>query len=153
MSFINVQDKMELMIVIVSQVQNFLKKIQSETQKSPCDQSEIEGGSTQEAKFLFLREEEKKTTEVTCEDGGHEAAVEDGKSSFQSCSDAKRSTCSNPAAGTVDSEEDEEEEEEEHPGRPLRCLKIPDFLLSDTRNCSSSKSVAPFCCPGRTGAV
>ncbi|XP_026231051.1 trimethylguanosine synthase [Anabas testudineus] len=122
----------------LQKVQNFLKKIQSETQMSPCDQGEVEGGGTKELedKPPFLGEEEKKM-DVKWDD-------DEAKYSSLTCLNAKRrestqpSTSSNSAGGTVDSEE---EEDEEQLGRQLRCLDIPEFLLCDTPEDSSELNV------------
>uniref|UniRef100_A0A8C9XNN5 Trimethylguanosine synthase n=1 Tax=Sander lucioperca TaxID=283035 RepID=A0A8C9XNN5_SANLU len=83
-------------------------------------------------KVLFLRENMK-----SAEEGNTEAVEEDSSNSLSSL-DAEQTL--NSATGTVDSERMEEEEEDQ-PGRPLPCLEIPDFLISDTPEGNSGKHV------------
>ncbi|XP_037644358.1 trimethylguanosine synthase [Sebastes umbrosus] len=126
-------------------VKNFLEKTQRETQLTGCDQGEMGGRRTQEPedKPPFLGEvtggEEKMNS---AEEGNKEAAEEDESGCLYSL-DVGRIL--NVATGTVDSEreEEEEEEEEEQPGRQLKCLEIPDFLIPDAPEGNSELSVKP----------
>ncbi|XP_035860618.1 trimethylguanosine synthase isoform X3 [Sander lucioperca] len=126
----------------LTKVKNFLEKNQKETQMTPCNQVEMGGGSTQEDKPPFLRRatgEERKTSREnmkSAEEGNTEAVEEDSSNSLSSL-DAEQTL--NSATGTVDSERMEEEEDQ--PGRPLPCLEIPDFLISDTPEGNSGKHV------------
>nr|XP_033507275.1 trimethylguanosine synthase isoform X2 [Epinephelus lanceolatus] len=122
-------------------VKNFLEKTQRETQMTPCDQGEMEGGSTKEPedKHPHLREvmgEEEKRRRKRMKSEGVEEDGSDTPSSVVTERNLSSST------GTVDSErEEEEEEEEEQPGRQLTCLEIPEFLMPDAPESNSELMV------------
>ncbi len=121
-------DNKEILILmnqdcLFSQVQEFLKKVQKETQSD----HESEDMPTHQG------EEKKKKKEMK--------SAEEETSYFLCASDGERRMCTQPstsfssASGTVDSEreeeqEEEEEEEEEPPVRQVTCQN-PDILLSD----------------------
>lgn len=104
---------------------------------TPCEQGEVGEGSTQESedKPPFLgevtgEEERRRREEMKSAEEGSKEAVEEENSNALSSFDAERRTCSQPfssAPGSVD----RDREDEEQPGRPLQCLEIPHFLLSD----------------------
>lgn len=115
---------------------------------TPHDQGEIGGGSKQEPedKPPFLREEEKKNTEMKCADEGNKAAVEQERSSSLPSLYSERREGTQPSTssncGAINSKDnEEEEEEEEEPGRQLKCLEIPDFLMCDVPEGSSGKKM------------
>ncbi|XP_071347536.1 trimethylguanosine synthase [Trachinotus anak] len=116
-------------------VQNFLKKNQLETQRSPGDQ--LGGRSSQEPEDgpPYLREEEERRREMKSDE-------EEDISNSLSSSDADRRKEPQPITSfTSAPETEEDEEEEEEPGRQLTCLEVPDFLLSDAPEHNSEMSV------------
>ncbi|XP_067460875.1 trimethylguanosine synthase isoform X2 [Thunnus thynnus] len=110
-------------------VQNFLEKIQRETQMTLCDRNEMGGGSTQHPEEKppslgdVMGEEDKKSRKNTVDD--NKEAVEVESIHCLSNFDGEKRKCSQPNS------EREEEGQVEQPGRQLACLEIPDFLLSD----------------------
>ncbi|XP_034468582.1 trimethylguanosine synthase [Hippoglossus hippoglossus] len=118
----------------LSKVQNFLKH-QRETQKRPCEQSEMGEGSSQEPEdnhpSLGEEEEKRMMKEMKSTEEENKEVLEEESSCSLSSSDADR------RKDTVDSEEEEE------PGRQLVYPKVPDFLLSkvseDNRELSKKK--------------
>ncbi|XP_067330005.1 trimethylguanosine synthase isoform X2 [Channa argus] len=133
----------------VQKVQNFLKKIQSDTQMIPSDPSETRAEGTQKPEDISpgLREvtgEVQRGTIVKSAQDGNKTAVEDETSLYSVDGEKSKvtqsSTSSYSATVTVSSEEEEEEEEEQN-GRQLGCLEIPDFLLCDPTEGSNELSV------------
>ncbi|KAK5859393.1 hypothetical protein PBY51_020951 [Eleginops maclovinus] len=111
-------------------VKNFLEKNWKETQVTPCDQGERGRGGTQEPEA----EEGDKEAEEGYKDAeeGDEEAEEGDSSDLMSILDAEKTS----ASGTVESER-----EEEQPDKPLSCLEIPDFLMSDAPEGHSESAV------------
>ncbi len=102
---------------------------------TPCDQGELGAGSIQEPEDkppslgkVTGEEEKRRRKEKKRAEEGNKESVEEENSNFPSSLDAESqpSTSFSSATGTVESER-----EEEQPGRQLKCLEIPDFLLSD----------------------
>lgn len=136
--------------VFTSQVQNFLKKNQRETQMTPCCQREMRGRCTQEPEdnppFLGKvtgEEEKRRRREMkSAEKGDKEVVEEEESSNSLSSLDAERNRYTqvnnsfNSATETVDIER---EEEQEQPGRQLTYLEIPDFIPSDAPADDSGK--------------
>ncbi|KAK2844020.1 hypothetical protein Q5P01_010679 [Channa striata] len=121
----------------LQKVQSFLKMIQSDTQIIPNDPCEARAGSTMgpDDTSQFL-------SEVTGEEEQLRRETVEEKTSPYSSDGEKRevtqsSTSLNSATVTVSSEE---EEVEEQPGRELRCLEMPDFLLDDAPEGSNGLS-------------
>ncbi|KAM7378666.1 hypothetical protein PAMP_004275 [Pampus punctatissimus] len=111
-------------------VQNFLEKIQRETQMTPCDQDEMAGGSTQHPEDKPPAREEENTVD------GNKESVDVESPHCLSSFDADKRKWFQP-----DSER-EEEELMERPGRQLACLEIHDFLLPDAREGNSAEVAA-----------
>ncbi|KAM9845030.1 trimethylguanosine synthase [Aulostomus maculatus] len=104
-------------------VQNFLGRIQKETQMSPSEEDETGEGSTQPPSPREVRRKEDKKSGKTAADGN---VVEE---SPLFSLETEKKTLSGPFL--PDPDEWEEEEEKENPDRQLENLEIPDFLLPD----------------------
>ncbi|KAM9322314.1 trimethylguanosine synthase [Pholidichthys leucotaenia] len=123
-------------------VQNFLEKVGREEHTSVSGEDEEAGGSTAEDESAFLslatREEEKNKSAER--ESGEDL---EGESSVSASSlDIEGRTLPNTSFNfEFLQNETEEEEEEEQPGRPLPCLQIPDFLLSDSPEESNARDV------------
>ncbi|KAM6989168.1 trimethylguanosine synthase [Tautogolabrus adspersus] len=109
-------------------VKNFLVKNQRGAQ---CEQSEMRGVSTQEPSHVGEVLEEKRRTQDTKSAEGRIEELMEGENS-DTLTQPRSSVYA--LSGTVESEKDEEDEEgeEKQPGRQLKCLETPDFLLPDT---------------------
>ncbi|XP_070775551.1 trimethylguanosine synthase [Enoplosus armatus] len=105
-------------------VQNFLKKHQRETPVTPCDQGEMGGGSTQEP-----------------EDEPPLVGEEEWRRRRKEVKSAEEEENSDPLGSAAGAVESEREEDEGQPGRQLKCLEVPDFLVSDAPEGSGELSV------------
>ncbi|XP_034038247.1 trimethylguanosine synthase [Thalassophryne amazonica] len=131
-------------------VQNFLQKVQTETQIFLSDQEDTGRVSKQEPKdkppILEEEEEEEKKEQMINYSVNTSGEREDDENPL-----SERTSCplftniSSVNAGVIisqDKEEEEEEvEEEEQSTRKLECLEIPDFLLPGAPECSSDLNV------------
>lgn len=114
-----------------SQVQKFLKSNQKETHVALCSQGEMVGESDQKAEDVTQDERRTNWKNVKEEKEAH----------TEQCSDTERTECTEPstsfssAPGTMITAQ----KDNGQPGRQLRCLECPDFLLCDTKEGSNGK--------------